>query len=89
MPEEWFTIILFCLMAITVTVCLILFIGYVYGIWKQNRLGAGQINYLDEQIWEPFERAREVFVLVVGQLIHPLKKLRGILPKNNNKDEEE
>jgi hypothetical protein len=76
-------------MVFTVTVCLLLLIGYIYGIWKQWKLSAGKIEYADDQIWEPFERAKGVFELTVDRLILPLKKLRGILPKNNKKDEEE
>jgi hypothetical protein len=72
------------------TACLMLLIGYVYGIWNLCRLDAKEIEQNLEQIWEPLERAKEVFDFMVGPIIHPFekifKKVLGNLLESKKKD---
>jgi hypothetical protein len=86
--EGCFTMLIYCLVARTVIVSLLLLIGYIYGIWMQFKTDAGKIGYTHDQIWEPFEKARGVFVLMTNRLFLLVSKLSRILSKKTKKDDQ-
>ena len=87
MPLDYFPVLICCLMARTVAVSLILLIGYIYAICMQCKSVAGKVEYTDDQIWKPFEKAEGVFVKMVDRLSLPRKILGQKKPKNDKKDE--